>query len=246
MEPDEKAINKAKTSTKLKIHAAGSFANIVVAFIVLLISTLVVTSLFVPGGFVFQTVEDSPANMTGLSGALVWLGGQKINSIEDINNTLSQYKPGEVVQVVTAPNNWMVPTLSFNGSLGSIMPRLFILTDFNETETYNIALAEHPDFEGRAYLGISNMIQTNSIAFPMSGFLILSMLFLWLFIFSLGIGLINLMPMKPFDGGLIMEDILEKTKRKKLTAAIVRIVSTFMLLLILFNLIGPVFFMALG
>lgn len=47
-------------------------------------------------------------------------------------------------------------------------------------------------------------------------------LFNWLFILSLGIGLTNLLPVKPLDGGLILEETLGKftTKAKTITAVV--------------------------
>jgi membrane-associated protease RseP (regulator of RpoE activity) len=240
VEPDEKAVSMAKTSIKLKIHSSGSFANIIFGFVILLVATAMFASFCSPAGLAFQTTADSPANITGLSGALISLGGENVSSAGQVAEILSGYKPGEVIEVTTAHNNWLVPTLNFNGSLNSLVPRYFILTDFNETKTLRIALAKRQDNESRAYLGLTNLKMTYSPSFGMDNYLFVSMLLLWLFIFSFGIGLINLLPMKPFDGGYVMEDILEKTGKKRAAGIVVRAVSTFMLLIILFNLIGPV------
>jgi membrane-associated protease RseP (regulator of RpoE activity) len=64
------------------------------------------------------------------------------------------------------------------------------------------------------------------------------MLMLWIFVFSLGVGIVNILPIKPLDGGLLFEEIVRRfTPRTKF---IVRTVSGVMLLVLLFNLIGPV------
>jgi len=63
--------------------------------------------------------------------------------------------------------------------------------------------------------------------------------FIWIYIFNLGIGLINLLPIKPLDGGLVFEELLSRNKKSQV---IVRIVSSTMLFLLLFNIFGPIFF----
>ena len=61
---------------------------------------------------------------------------------------------------------------------------------------------------------------------------------IFIFLFSFGIGLVNLLPIKPLDGGLIFEELVSGSRYKKM---IVRGVSVFMLLVLLFNIIGPLF-----
>ena len=83
-------------------------------------------------------------------------------------------------------------------------------------------------------------MKADDISFPID-YLNLYMLLLWIYIFSIGIGLINFLPMKPLDGGLVFEKLVGKYTKKKHTKWIVKIISTAMLLLLLFNIIGPFF-----
>jgi membrane-associated protease RseP (regulator of RpoE activity) len=64
------------------------------------------------------------------------------------------------------------------------------------------------------------------------------MLMLWIFVFSLGVGIVNILPIKPLDGGLLFEEIVGHFTNR--TKYLVRAVSGGMLLVLLFNLIGPV------
>ncbi|MAH44047.1 hypothetical protein CL614_10095 [archaeon] len=57
---------------------------------------------------------------------------------------------------------------------------------------------------------------------------------------NLGVGLVNLLPLKPFDGGLIMETIVEKLNGKKSRATMitVKVISAGFLLLLLYSVLG--------
>jgi len=63
-------------------------------------------------------------------------------------------------------------------------------------------------------------------------------LFTYIFILHLSIGLINLLPVFPLDGGRILVDIAEEYGGGiKTTAA--KMLSSFLLLIFILNLVGP-------
>ncbi|MCX6818816.1 MAG: site-2 protease family protein [Candidatus Aenigmarchaeota archaeon] len=242
VEPDEKQLKKARRSTRLKVYAAGSFANIALAFIIILLFTAIFSILFTPAGVYFQTVENSTANLTGMSGSIIEMDNQKIVSPDDISAILLNHKPGDTIEVKTTQSNYMVPYMSLFGSNLSdfFAPKPAIVTDLNNIHNYTVTLAEHPDEKDRAYLGISTSDKpTYLLGVDPQLYLSISMLLIWIFIFNLGIGLVNLLPIKPLDGGLVFEVIAEKFSRR--SAVIVKAVSGIMLALLIFNLIGPLF-----
>ncbi|MFH8080547.1 MAG: M50 family metallopeptidase, partial [Candidatus Aenigmatarchaeota archaeon] len=63
-------------------------------------------------------------------------------------------------------------------------------------------------------------------------------LFYWIFILNVGVGVFNLFPLKPLDGGLMFEAVCEHFFKKK-SKRITTIVSVTLLILILFNIFGP-------
>ncbi len=73
---------------------------------------------------------------------------------------------------------------------------------------------------------------------PFFMFSVLNMLSL-LWIFSFAVAIVNILPIYPLDGGLMMEAVVEKLSKKK-SKKIVKIISWAVFLIILYNFIGPV------
>ncbi len=227
VEPDEKQLKKAKRLTKLKVYAAGSFANILIGAIVLVI-LISLSGLFAPVGSSFVIIKDSPAHKANLSGSITEMDGQKILSVEDLQGVLKNKKPGDEVEVRTMHNKEPAP--AFKG----IAPTFGIIVGREQVSTYKIKLEQHPK-EDKAYLGVDVASFLPAFSFPLQILFLYHLLF-WIFVFSVGIGLVNLLPIKPLDGGLVFEELIGKTKR---TQVIVKAVSAIMLLLLIFNLVGP-------
>jgi membrane-associated protease RseP (regulator of RpoE activity) len=61
-------------------------------------------------------------------------------------------------------------------------------------------------------------------------------LFLWIFNLNFGIGLFNLLPLKPFDGGVIFEELVGKIASKRVTRYATYTISLFCLSLIVINI----------
>lgn len=228
VEPDEKQLQKMSRKTKLRVYAAGSFANMIMAAIVLLIFIIVFSSAASPAGVFVSAVEGSPAYNASLNGSIVNINGIDVKNHDDLTRILSQYNPGDTVQVTTAKSEQFVPAFT-----GGILPGGAAVIG-TETKTYDIMLGKHPDRDG-AFLGIVAAAPAVTLNMDANTYFILSTLLLWMFLFSFGIGLVNLLPIKPLDGGLIMEELVGGNKQ------IVRGVSMLMLLVLLFNIVGPMF-----
>lgn len=234
VEPDEKQLKRAPRKTKLKVYAAGSFANVITAMIVLLIMMGMFAYSFAPAGIFVNTIEGGPANLSGLTGTITEIDGVAIRTVDDIVLALQLHKPGDVVSVTAAENNMITPR--FTPSIDFFIPKPAVATDFTEIKTYEIMLSEN---DGRAFLGIAPV--ADSFEYQGSGsfetYRIITILLIWIFIFSLGIGIVNLLPIKPLDGGLILEEIAGAAlppHARKITIA----VSLIMLAFLVFNIIG--------
>ena len=92
-----------------------------------------------------------------------------------------------------------------------------------------------------AYIGINvigQSVKYNGNIETFQNFQIVIILLMWIYVFNLGIGIVNMLPIKPLDGGLMFEEIVRHfTKRDTI---IVKIVGGIMLIVLLFNLIGPI------
>lgn len=227
VEPDEKQLARQKRSTKLRVYAAGSFANMIVAAIILVIAFAAIfamsaSSIISPSGVAFASIEGGPAHNANLTGSIVAINGASVRSHAQLSSELSKYTPGETVEVTTAE------TLYISG----FFPQGVSAENMN---TKTLVLGEN---EWRAYMGISVLGESVKLNGSLQVYATLSVLLFWVFLFSFGIGLVNLLPIKPLDGGLIFEELVSGSKYKR---QLVRGISALMLLILIFNIIGPLF-----
>jgi len=85
-------------------------------------------------------------------------------------------------------------------------------------QDFTITTVADPNNSTRAFMGVSTL-ENNIVANEKyAGFagpglasvlLYIISLFKWLFLLNIGIGLFNLLPLKPLDGGLIFEEIIK-------------------------------------
>jgi len=59
----------------------------------------------------------------------------------------------------------------------------------------------------------------------------------WLYLLNIGIGLFNLVPLGPIDGGLMMKEVLKKWFNKKTAKKIFSFISSAFLIMILINIL---------
>lgn len=220
VDPDEKRIKRLGTLKKLRIFAAGSLANFItaiVAVIVLISSMFLFTSAAKNIGVVIESVEpNSPADKAGLEGTIVEINDVEVKGSLDFVKALNNTKPGDMLDITT------------------------------DKGTYKLTLESHPKDANRTYMGVNirNAFSFNIFGFQgiVSGifyrifFTVISFL-TWLTVISAGVGTVNLLPMKPLDGGLFFEEIFTKMfggNGKKL----ILITSYLILGLLLLNLFG--------
>ena len=228
VEPDEKQLAKKKLWTKLRVYAAGSFANLIVAGIVALVFALLLSPALSPAGVLVATVEGGPSYNANLNGSIISINEQSVLTHEGLSTVLAGYRPGDTVAVKTAEIGYTVPY--FRNGLGILSPQPAAVIG-DATNTYNVTLGEN---DGKAYLGVYVAAQAVTLSMDPGTFMLASTLLLWMFVFSFGIGIVNMLPIGPLDGGQFLG---AAANRKRL----VRAVSGFFLALLLFNIVGPLF-----
>jgi membrane-associated protease RseP (regulator of RpoE activity) len=199
VEPDEEELNSAKKKVQHGVLAAGSFSNLLTAGVFFLLFLFVLTPLAsavtVSEGVIIRGVnEESPAFESGLgeNELILELNDREINDVGDFIDNLKGLQAGEVVELKT-----------------------------NESD-YSIIAIEHPS-DDRGYLGV-NVSPEKVYIDEKYGFLgeVISwfaLLFFWIFVANFGVGLFNLLPMGPLDGGkmfyLVALSIFKKEKTAK-------------------------------
>ncbi len=226
VEPNEKKLRKEKDIMQYSVLAAGSFSNILLAFVAIFLLSVVLTPLenkmVYPTGFTFNAYvnESYPFATAGImSGTLITgINEEKITNFQEFNQELVRYKPGDAIVVQTPSQN------------------------------YSITLAANPDNTKTAFLGIREIQnkfeikEEYDIGIWKGVYYLLNWLtgFLrWLFLLSLGIGLFNLLPLPIVDGGRMAQVFLHKLKGPEAGEKRYRQISLFFLLVLLLNLFFP-------
>ncbi len=227
VEPDEKKLRKRPYKEQLSIFAAGPFSNIVLAFIVLAISGFLMapalsSMIDFDGVLVTDFVEGKyPAEKAGMKeGEIIKeINKVKIDYLTNFSKALSDKKAGETI---------------------------VIKTDKGE---YDIKLTENPDDKNKGYLGI--YVQQNKKVkdnvknifgeWPVDVLVWLFGLFYWTFILNLGIGLFNLVPIGPIDGGRMLQLALRKFFRKEKADRLWKSIGVIFLFLVIINIFLAIF-----
>lgn len=226
VEPDEQKMRKEQDIVQYSILAAGSFSNIVLALLSLVLLSAVMMplqqSMVTPQGFTFDTYAegDFPLQQAGiLPGTLITgLNNQSISSFSSFAEELSFYKPGETITVHTSEKK------------------------------YSITLVANPDNPKKPFLGIKNIHDETEVkvsyqgGFGATGYAIVNWLtgfFRWLYLLSLSIGLFNLLPLPLVDGGRLAQVFLHKLHGQEKGERRYRQLSMLFLLVLLLNLFYP-------
>lgn len=192
VEPDEDDVKKSKRISKLRIYAAGSVFNLslaAVAFIaIFILSNLLIAPAFHADGMeINRVVPKSPADGILQNGMVIQsINGQSTNDVNEYLKTINTTKIGSELTFVTNKG-----TLKLNAGTS-------------------------PTNSSRAYIGIGTQehLVLNSGIPPTYGDLVqwvlfpLKDLFYWIFLLNFLVGAFNLLPMKPLDGGLMLEELL--------------------------------------
>lgn len=240
--PSKKGLEKARTLSKLRIFAAGSFMNIVVCMLFLLLLVFLVIPTFtspINGIYLLDVEKGSPAEKAGLEKGMILLtevNGEKASDWVSFYNTLTEKNknPGSLVRLSTSEKTYTIKTIEKEG-------RSYIGISFCGSVKSKTLL-------GMFFAYPFSLRMLNPACYPVASGINVGMfwfvygIFIWIIILNYGVGLVNLLPLKPFDGGLMMESVFQKIiHNKKIRNNIVLAVSAFSLFLLLANVFGQYF-----
>jgi len=220
VEPDEKKLEKSPKRQQLAILSAGPFSNIALAFIILLIIN-----------FVSAPIQNKILDFESLQ----------------VNKLISDYPAAKqnipVPFILKSINNKEIKNISEFIMITDIIKPNEKLTLETDKGNFNLITVQNPNNASRGFIGISDFkINTKlkpDINKNLGNFLLWFFeLIFWLFTVNLGIGLFNLLPLGPIDGGrmfLVLSSIIfkEEEKAKKFWSSI----SIFLLIIIFINLL---------
>jgi membrane-associated protease RseP (regulator of RpoE activity) len=224
VEPDDDVLEKKSPMAKLRVYAAGSVGNFIAAILVAMLFASMVF-IIIPQTFdntglsIYNVSVDSPSERAGLhvNMTLLGIGDVEIISIEDFQSALPKLEPGVPITIRTGEGNFdVIPEKREgfrNGYIGiAVLPNLQVKPALS------------------SFIGDELALSTVNFIVEM---------FYWIALLNLLVGLTNLLPIFPLDGGrmfaLIMEEKLPKTSQK-----IISLIYMFLLALVIIN-IGPHF-----
>ena len=222
VEPDEKQLKKAKKHKQLAVFAAGPFANLIFGIFFLLILNFFISPMlpgyFQPAGLEVNAIQEGfPMDLSGIEIPFIIheINGMSTENFTSFLLTIAEVKPNDKLLLKTDKGN------------------------------YEIIAAENPLNKSMGYLGISDYktnleVKEKYAAYGKLPFALIwiEILLLWLFLINLGVGLFNLLPLGPLDGGRIFfVSALALTKSEKKATWLLGLVSIICLILIVINLL---------
>jgi len=245
VEQDDKQLQRASLMKRLRVYAAGSFANVVFALLVFgIILTLISPK---PGLYVYGIENGSPIDtsikLRGFDDRR-FLGTQlqlvidnenvhyQINNVDDWNSLVDKgIPPGENLIIEIDNENFQITTAeNYRDNVGVVLIRALDRIEF--ANPLNLTLAAAGDLVG--YPIIHQYVYNSMI--PWEGISILK----WMFMLNFGIGLVNLLPAVPLDGGYMLRGLIEKRVKKETAKRISYAVALFVLALIIINFLPMV------
>ncbi len=246
VEPDEKKLERAPYKHQMSMYAAGPFSNVLLALVivfVLLLAGFGSNALFEPVGVELVDFNESDPRFDGVeSGVLLEsVDDFVIRTSVDLTNALAGYAPGDEVVV------------GFNG-----FNKSFVLNSHpvNEEWAY-LGVTVSPvvsgknvflDFLRPVYFWLFGNIH-GAVDVPLVGLILFKLfggfgfvsfgLFDWIFHLSIGIGLVNLLPIGPVDGGRMFLLSLRQFFSEKVSHRVWGLVSYVLLVLVIILIFFP-------
>ncbi len=229
VEPDEKNFNKKKKREQLSVLAAGPFANIVFGFIVLLLLWPLAnagTAMMDQQKLVVSSLNQDadkryPAKEAGIKidETLTEINGIQIMNVSDITQAVQTNKPGDTIIVKTDQGQYQL--ILGKDTSNKTKPLLGIDIKYGLKEETQKKYGEF---------------------LPNSLIWFIGLLY-WIVLLSIGIGLFNLVPLGPVDGGRMLLVGLQVFFDKKRSEKIWKVVSysflALLALIILFIFVKP-------
>lgn len=238
VEPDEKKLKKSKPKEQLSIYAAGPFSNILLAafvFILMFFITLLSFSLYEPSGVVVDGfIPDSGYEARGVDQLskgeiILMIGNESVRtSFQLMNVTVTNYGPGDEVLFVTDRGERII-TLGADPRNESL-PLIGIYLDNAARGT--TALSDNSVFKSVYFWLFGHPFSTN-----LNNALGLVAL---IFVLSFGIGIVNLLPAGPLDGGRMFFVFFKKKLGEKRTLKVLSFLSWTLLFLVLALVFIPI------
>ncbi|MBN1786007.1 MAG: site-2 protease family protein [Candidatus Methanofastidiosa archaeon] len=238
VEPDEESLKQSSRMSRIKVLSAGSMANFTLAFVALIVLFgLVVPNLSGTGLSIGSAEDGQPGALAGLEKGMVinsiYYGEDKytISNYDDFIALMDITMPGEEITINTNEGNFTF-LLGQNpqrdvGYIGITTYDRSVLKSINPLVAYlypplvlGIDVAVFPDSFSSTVWFIIDCIK-------------------YIFFLNVGIGLFNMLPIGPLDGGKVFREFTDRMLNKRASAIVSNTVSLVIVALIVASLVVP-------
>jgi len=205
VEPDEEKLSQARPATKLRVFAAGSFANLILGFLCIILLanfTATITPFYTiaPSGVSVVSISTNlPVHASGLQpgDALTAINGTRISNVSDLRQYMASVTPGQLVELQTQRGTFAVKTVVDPSNSSHALMGISLADNIRYVPKLPFLSENLPSYILRA----EN----------------------WAYLVLISVGLINMLPADPLDGGKFLDTALSalrigKAKQVKMVA----------------------------
>ena len=187
--------DQGSLSSRLKVLAAGSFANYITAAFMAVAALALFMTVTQPNGVFYMAQEDMPAGQAGMNnGTMYSIGGEEVRYGSDVSRIIEGHQINETVSVNTSEGLFNVTLSERNGSAHM---GVLIASGEGHLAAFNDMINDRrdikPEYESKEGL----------LSWALGGLQIVALL-------NFLIGLFNMLPIRPLDGGQMVSAVLEK------------------------------------
>ena len=187
--------DQGSLSSQLKVLAAGSFANYITALVLTGLALLLFVNITAPSGVSYLAQDNLSASEAGMTnGTLYSIDDQKLRYGSEVKEALQNYEVNDTILANTSEGSYNVTLMERNGSAHMgvlIYTSEGLLGDFIDMLNNNREIKDqYSSYEG-------------FLSWTLSGLQVIALL-------NLLIGLFNMLPVRPLDGGQIVAALTDK------------------------------------
>ncbi|OKY78262.1 MAG: Membrane-associated protease RseP regulator of RpoE activity in bacteria [Candidatus Methanohalarchaeum thermophilum] len=209
VEPDEEDIEKSSRSSKIQMFSAGPSINIYICLISVFLTFIMISAFFSPattGVGITQVVPDSSASDIGLKPGLVIeeINNQDIENLEDFNKAMEKQDPGETINIKTDQGE-------FTATLGEKEGEAFLgIAPVEITSFYNSYKNPLAYLVPQLGTGL-DMFKLDFFESQVNPNIVLPLIqtTFWVSLLNFWIGILNMMPIYPLDGGRVFRELIQ-------------------------------------
>lgn len=235
VEPDEKELARTTPLKRIRMFAAGPVSNVLISLV--FFALLLVFIVPKPGVYVYGVAENYPLEnyAENLLGArILAVNGVPVDSLEEYRAVMENTVAGENAELITDEGEFVVTLAKApddNHGVFGIYPASARSRTYFLNPLVMLYMALSVVLTG----GFFTPVLYNSLI-PWWGIGLLQ----WLYTLNLGVGLFNLLPAKPLDGGYMLEAALERRVGRARASRVVKWTSYLVLILLILNIVPGV------